>query len=218
MKTFSLTFALAILGVVIARDGVGAPVVVAGSHLVSSPPYFAESFWAATSNIDRAFPFEVVDGGPWKLSALHVPVYRYPNSVVGATNAQFSLHADQSGLPGASIATFAINNIPLDAQILSLAPLEQSPLVLYPDTRYWVLASASRGQLNWNHANFKVGMAAYHVDGEGWTIIPSANICAFAVLASAVPEPTGLVLGFAAAIGFGSLRRERRLMRGNTCA
>jgi hypothetical protein len=185
----------------------GAPLVLAGSQLVSPPPFLPNSFWAITSSIDRAFPFSVIGGGPYRIDQLQIAAHHYPN--LAGNTAEFSIHRDESGRPGAVVGMFQFNNINTTERIVSASPTAE--LVLNSATPYWLVGSTTRGQVNWNLGFNVFDRVAYRVGSEDWTFIERGNVSAFALLGSAVPEPGSLAIVVFAFIAMLTPRRSRGL-------
>jgi hypothetical protein len=185
----------------------GAPLVVAGSQLVSPPAFFPNSFWGITSSIDRAFAFSVIGGGPYRVEELQIAAFHY--DFLPGNTGDFSIHLDESGRPGAEIGTFRFNSIGTTAQILSSSPT--SEVVLNSSTPYWILGSTTRGQVNWNLGDNVFGRIAYRSGSAEWTVENGRNVSAFAILGAAVPEPGSIVL-LASAIIAAINRRSIRIL------
>lgn len=172
-------------------DMVGAaPIVIGGSSTVAPPPFWASSFWGMTPYIDRAFPFTVPDGGPFLVEEVQVALYHYSN--LAGDQAIFGIAEDNVGNPGSSLMMFTVTGIPTTAQIMSATAQEN--VTVQSGSTYWLVGSTPYGQVNWNLGDMAFGKAAYRVDSGMWTILSYANISAFAVLGSPVPEPGSLLL------------------------
>jgi hypothetical protein len=185
----------------------GAPLVVAGSQIVSPPTFLPNSFWGITSSIDRAFPISVIGGGPYRVDQLQIAAHHYPN--LAGNSAELTVHRDDLGRPGAVVGSFLFNSIGTAPQVLSSTPT--SEVVLNSSTPYWLVGSTTRGQVNWNLGINVFNRVAYRVGSEDWTVINQGNVSAFALLGTAVPEPSAMMLvacGIVALFGLGrSLRR-----------
>lgn len=179
-------------------------VVVAGSSLESPPPFWEDSFWGITRSIDRAFPFYVEPLGPYDVVELQVPAYHYDGMAGGS--ADFSIHIDDSGVPGAEIALFQISGISTNQTIRSTSLAK--PVLLNSGERYWIIASTVSGQVNWNLGDFTFGEAAYRVNDGPWEFLDRANVSGFALLGTPVPEPSTLLL--LALSGFAMHLRDRQ--------
>jgi hypothetical protein len=173
----------------------GAPLVVAGSQLVSPPTFLPNSFWGITSSIDRAFSFSVIGGGPYRIDQLQIAAHHYSN--LAGNTADFWIHRDEAGRPGPVVGTFQFNNIGTTKQVLSSTPTAE--VVLNSSTPYWIVGSTARGQVNWNMGINLFDRVAYRVGSEDWTFIELGNVSAFALLGTAVPEPHSIAL-FACAV------------------
>jgi hypothetical protein len=180
-----------------------APIVVAGSSLESPPPFWENSFWAMNSTIERAFQFTVVPGGPYRLETLQIAAYHY-EGMAGST-AQFAIHLDEAGLPGAQITAFSFNDIGTTQQVLEAAAPED--VMLDSGVTYWIVGGTSQGQVNWNLGDNVFGTAAYRVNGDDWVVLAHTNVSAFALLGTPVPEPSCLLLMGALSL---PLTRRRR--------
>jgi hypothetical protein len=186
----------------------GAPLVLAGSQLVSPPTFLPNSFWGITSSIDRAFPFSVIGGGPYRVDQLRIAAHHYPN--LAGNTAEFSIHRDEAERPGAVVGSFLFNNIGTTAQVVSSPP--RAEVVLNSATPYWLVGSTARGQVNWNMGINIFNRVAYRVGSDDWTLIELGNVSAFAILGSPVPEPSGIALiAWGAIVLFGSGRSFRNL-------
>lgn len=108
------------------------PVVVGGSSLVSPPPYWDGSFWGMTSAIERAFPFTVVGGGPFKIEQAQVVAYHYAG--LAGDRASFTINADNGGSPGAILGVFQTTSISTAPQVVTMPAL--SDVVLQSGSRY----------------------------------------------------------------------------------
>ncbi len=117
----------------------GAPLVVAGSQLVSPPTFLPNAFWGITSSIDRAFPFSVIGDGPYRVDQLQIAAHHYPN--LAGNVAELTVHRDDSGRPGAVVGSFQFNSIGTAPQVLSSTPT--SEVVLNSSTPYWLVGSTN---------------------------------------------------------------------------
>jgi len=178
-------------------------VVVAGSSLEAPPPFWEDSFWGITGNIDRAFPFNAQPFGPYFVTELQVPVYHYEG--LGGFSANFTIHVDDSGIPGAEIARFDMSGISTSQVVLSSSLLE--PVLFESNERYWIVGSTLSGQVNWNLGDSTFGEAAFRVGDGEWVFIDDTNVSGFALLGPPVPEPS--TLAFLALSGL--VLRNRRL-------
>jgi hypothetical protein len=212
MRYVHSTIVLKSLVLLSSGEAFAAPVVLAGSELTSPPPFWAASFWGATPSLEMAFPFEVINGGPYVVDSLQVAVHRY-DPPTGASTAEFALYTDNAGVPGAPFATFALNSIPTTPQVVTLIPQGINDVVLNSATPYWIVAKTSQGQLNWNLGDDAFGMVAYRSGGGDWTVLPFNNVSAFALLGSPVPEPSTFILAGIAGVALFVVgrRRVRRL-------
>jgi hypothetical protein len=189
----------------------GAPLVLAGSQLASPPTFLPNSFWGITSTIDRAFPFTVIGGGPYRVDQLQIAAHHYPN--LAGNTAEFSIHRDEAGRPGAAVGTFLFTNIGTTEQVVSSLP--RAEIVLNSATPYWLVGSTARGQVNWNLGVNVFNRVAYRVGSEDWTFIDPGNVSAFALLGSAAPEPGGIALiAWGVIMLFGCGRSFRHLTLG----
>lgn len=165
-------------------------VVVAGSTLESPPPFMQDSFWGINSSIDRAFPFNTQPSGPYLVDELEVAVYH--SAGLAGSAADFWIHSDDAGVPGDQIASFDVLGITMTQTVLTSTLSE--PVLLESDQRYWIIGSTGSGQVNWSLSDFALGEAAFRVDDGDWEFLPNANVSAFALLGTPVPEPTTLAL------------------------
>lgn len=206
------TLVFVLVSKVVIAGTVNSDVVVAGSSLEAPPPFWEDSFWGVTANIDRAFPFEVLPSGPFLVDELQVPAYHY--ELLSGSIAEFSLHNDDSGTPGSRIATFNVSEISTSQVVLS--SLLAEPVLLEPHRPYWIIGSTPSGQVNWNLGANVFGEAAFRVRDGDWTFLDRANVSGFALLGTQVPEPSMLILlgasGLVLCLGRCGLaiRRERR--------
>jgi len=143
-----------------------------------------------TPSIDRAFPFVVRPGGPYQVSVLEAAVHHYVS--MPGSSADFSIHLDESGLPGAPIAMFRMSGISTEQVVVS--SLLSSPVLLNSDERYWIVGSTESGQVNWNLGDSTFGEAAYRVNDGPWEYFDSTNVSGFALLGTPVPEPLSIFL------------------------
>ena len=160
--------------------------VIAGSTLASPPPFMESSFRGLTPTIDWAYSLDVISGGPYFAEELQVAAYHY-EGLAGDT-AEFSIHLDEGGLPGAEIGSFMVDGISTTQQVLTATAVEMA--VLDSDTGYWLVGSTSGGQVNWNLGVGAFGEYAKRVSDGEWQVFPYGNISAYAILGSPVPEPS----------------------------
>jgi len=179
-------------------------VVVAGSSLEARPPFWEDSFWGIVQSIDRAFPFDVQPFGPYLVTELQVPAYHYVG--LGGSSAEFTIHFDDAGFPGAEIARFDIVGISTSQVVLT--SLLSEPVLLESNARYWIIGSTFSGQVNWNLGDSVFGEAAFRVDDGEWQFLANSNVSGFALLGTPVPEPTTLVLLAAGAV----VMRKRKVV------
>jgi hypothetical protein len=194
---------VAILLALFATVAEAAPLVLAGSQSSAPPAYWDTSFYPLGPTIDRAFPFTVIAGGPYRVDQLQTPAFHYPN--LAGNVVDFSIHRDDGGRPGALVGAFRFN-VSTTVQMLSGAPLGE--IVLESATPYWLLGSSPRGQVNWNLANSVFGRTVYRLRSDPWIVQEGTNVAAFAILGSPVPEPGSIVLIIAGL--FSSLICSRR--------
>ena len=183
-------------------------IVVAGSSLEAPPPFWENSFWGINSSIDRAFPFVVQPFGPYEVSELQVPAYHYQG--LGGSSADFSIHLEDAGSPGFEIATFHVSGI--STVPVALTSLLSEPVLLESNERYWIVGSTSFGQVNWNLGDSVFGEAAYRLNDGEWQHLDYANVSAFALLGTPVPEPSTWTLLALSAIAL-YYRRKRSAFR-----
>jgi hypothetical protein len=164
--------------------------VLAGSTMESPPPFLPDSFWDLTPSVDRAFPFQLIPGGPYLVEELQIAAFHY-EGLTGDT-AEFSIRTDDNGFPGSEIATFAVEGITTTEQVITVPVLEHS--VLDSGTTYWLVGSTLQQQVNWNLGDDAFGPGAYQVEGQEWVLLRQTNTSAYAILGSAVPEPSSAVL------------------------
>lgn len=175
-----------------------APVVIAGSALESPPPFWENCFWGMTATVERAFPFTTISGGPFYVEELQVAVF-------SGSRATFSIHLDNNGKPGQTVVgIFETAGITSVQQVVSIQAAEET--ILYSNTAYWLVGQTPQAQVNWNLADDVFGKAAYRVDQGNWVIFQYANVSAFSLLGSQVPEPATLSL---LAIGIALLRKRK---------
>jgi hypothetical protein len=177
-------------------------VVIGGSGLVSPPPFWRDSFLVGlVGTRQEAYPFHVIPGDGWLPESLEVPLYHY--SGMAGSSATFSIWSDDSGHPGTQLATFPVSNITTEQRILSITPSYVSgPLLGNGD--YWLVGvNSGVGQVNWNMlANTGDFTRAFRSDNGNWQIQNHlANMSAFAIKGSAVPEPSTIALLLTATIG-----------------
>jgi len=175
--------------------GADSAVTIGGSVLRSPPQYQSNSFFAFTPTFDEAFPFRAIPGDGWTIESLRVPLYHYQG--MAGDRAAFSILSDDAGTPGSTVATFSVSGITTESHIYSIAPsFVAGPL--QGDTTYWLVGSnPTWGQVNWNLEwdTFYDAERAYRVDGGDWVVQSGlANVSAFAIEGSAVPEPSSIVL------------------------
>lgn len=178
------------------------PVVIGGSSLESPPPFWDTSYWGMPSNIQRAFEFTVISGGPWYAEEIQVAAFYYEFDA--APFANFSINLDDNGQPGQAVGIFDSTGITTTPQVVSSQISQET--VLYSGTTYWLVGQTPQGQVNWNLADNIFGTAAYRVDQGDWVILSDSNVSAFAILGSQVPEPATLLL-----LGLGCLALQRKL-------
>lgn len=162
-----------------------------------------DSFWGMNASIQIAFPFTVIDGGPYYAEHLEVAAYHYED--MAGSLANFSINLDDNGKPGQAIGTFYTAVITETAQVVNVEIIDDT--VLYSDTLYWLVGQTPQGQVNWNLADYVLGTIARRVGGGDWDILSDRNVSAFAILGSQVPEPATFLL-FALA-GLGLTRKHR---------
>lgn len=169
--------------------------VIAGSTLRSPPQFQLNSFLVGLGGSwHEAYPFHVAPGNAWLPEHLEVPLYHYEG--MPGDSARFSIWTDASGQPGSEIAAFPVSNITTEQTIYSLTPSHVA-CSLQGDATYWLVGvNAGAGQVNWNMDRCCGDFTrAYRVDGGNWVIQSGlANISAFAILGSPVPEPSGIAL------------------------
>jgi hypothetical protein len=185
-----------LFGAAVARAD--SPVVIAGSSLASPPPFQVGPHSQITPIIDRAYPFTIADGGPYRVEQLQVAAYRLAG--LGGTTAEFAIHSDAGGFPGVPLSTFSLTGIPLGTPAIIDATPNQG-LVLQPDMPYWIVGTTNQGQVNWSLALgvFPLvsvdGSYAYQLRDDQWVYVPTGSVAAYAILGSAVPEPATILLG-----------------------
>jgi len=177
--------------------------VIAGSSGISPPPFWKDCFWGMGPSIERAFPFTVIPGGPYFVEDIEVAAYHY-EGLAGST-AYFSINVDNEGKPGDALATIEMTGITTSQQVVSATFTKE--VILNSDTCYWLVGGTQQRQVNWSLGDMAFGTAAYRVNQGAWTILSYANISAYAILGSPVPEPATLLL-----LGLGGLAllRKRR--------
>jgi len=164
--------------------------VIAGSSGISPPPFWEDCFWGMTSSIERAFPFTVIPGGPYFADELEVAAYHY-EGLAGST-AFFSINVDNEGKPGDALATIKMTGITTSQQVVSATFTEE--VILNSNSVYWLVGGTQEVQVNWSLGDMAFGTAAYRVNQGEWNILSYANISAYAILGSPVPEPATLLL------------------------
>ena len=210
MKSTSILQSMVVC-VLMSQVALGGPVasglvVVAGSSLESPPPFWENSFWGITRSIDRAFPFDVQPFGPYQVLELEVAAYHY-EGMAGAS-ADFSIHLDDSGTPGAAIALFQMSGISTTQTVVSSSLSE--PVLLNSSERYWIIGSTASGQVNWNLGDSTFGEAAFRVNDGPWEFLDRANVSGFALLGTAVPEPSTLSVLVLSGLAMYARRRKQK--------
>ena len=88
-------------------------------------------------------------------------------------------------------------------------------LLLQSDTPYWIVGTTAQGQVNWSLAQGTFpridvdGPNAYRLRDDPWVYVPTGDLAAYAILGTAVPEPTATMLALIACARIGILRRRR---------
>ena len=164
--------------------------VIVGSSGISPPPFWEDCFWVMTSSIERAFPFTVISGGPYFVEELEVAAWHY-EGMAGST-AYFSINVDNEGKPGDVLATIEMTGITTSQQIVSTMFTEE--VILNSDSGYWLVGGTQQGHVSWGLGDMAFRTVAYRVNQSEWTILSYANISAYAILGSPVPELATLLL------------------------
>jgi len=190
MRSKSMLVVAIVVMVLLVSTAQATTVVIGGSSLESPPPFWDNSYWGMPSNIQRAFEFTVIPGGPWYAEEIQVAAFYYEFDAAPLAN--FSINLDDNGQPGQAIGIFDSTSITTTPQVVSSQISQET--VLYPGTTYWLVGQTPQGQVNWNLADNVFGTVAYRVDQDDWVILSNSNVSAFAVLGSQVPEPSTLLL------------------------
>jgi hypothetical protein len=178
-------------------------VLIAGSGSDVPPEFHGFEHVQITPVIDRALPFTVPADSDYRVDEIQVAIYRPATS--GATTAQFSIHADESGVPGAKLATFDVVGIPL-MMIEVLTAAATDDVVLDAGAPYWLVGTTEDGQANWSLAagppplGFAFGASAFNLRDEGWVVTATGNIGTYAILGTPVPEPSAALTGLIAVL------------------
>lgn len=160
------------------------------------------SFCWFSSSIDRAFSFTLDLEGQYTLDSLEVAVYR--SSSVADAAASFTIRPDVAGLPDETVLdTFNVFNISSTQQVMTSGASEQA--VLSSGSTYWIVGRALQENVRWNLSDYAMGPYAYRVDDGDWTYIDNADVSAFAIHGTVVPEPTTLLL-----FGLGGLMLRKK--------
>ena len=180
------------------------PTLIAGSGPGSPPTFIPNSIWPFSSSFEEAFRFLVDANGPYQVTMLQVAVYHYP-SPAPEWFANFSIWSDNGGVPGLPIGTF--EPLPVSAIQQVLTTMMSQLTVLNSNTSYWLVAQTSADQLNWNMAPNASGMRGYRYVWGPWTTDPYAQLPAYAILGTPIPEPMSVFLFCGALLG---IRMDRR--------
>lgn len=188
-------------------------VQIAGSG--GTPPALQDSFTGVFPDTEVASAFFTAPGAPATLTELQIAAYHY-NGIEG-DSATFRIYSDVAGGPGVELVSFAAMNLPgisaadppSTAPILSLAP--SAAVVLQSSTKYWLAAATTDVQVNWVHGLNALSQGAIRFTGDTWTVDPddNGNEPAFALFATAIPEPATASLLATALVGAAWFRTRR---------
>ncbi len=176
--------------------------VVGGTSTEVPVPFWNDCFWAITSSTDMAFPFSLDAEYPCLVSGLQVAAHHY--EYMSGSSAEFSIHVDDGGVPGAEVLSFFTDDIDTRQRAVTMAVAD--PVLLAPSVQYWIVGSTEQSQVNWNLGDMAFGTAAYKPGADDWVMLEDTNVSAFALIGEAVPEPASLLLML---VGGGVLLRRR---------
>ena len=158
-----------------------------GNYLVGptspNPPLLPPVQWATAFEADPS-----AGAGPWRLTSIEMPILW---QTCGSNRLEVHLHFNESGSPGARVASATIPDVSSAEILVREAVFIEGPVIL-PGVTYWVVVnSVEDGEHTWQYVEPRIQNEEmlYWVfnDGGPW-IVSSALTSAFRV--NGDPDPS----------------------------
>src|SRR4051795_750254 len=197
-----------------------APAAVIYSNLNTDPAnLYQELFqWVLTDGSPRAQAMPFTAPGTFTVTQIDVPIFQdlgLPNAV------QLSIAADASGVPGATLGSWTLGNLPQLSHIsrnccaLASLLLPDTSMQVSAGSKYWLVATSigtTVGRL-WFWNNTGASAQSYHQDQTGnWVANSGSTLGAFDVIGdpAPVPEPASALTSLTGLLGFAAFCRRFR--------